>query len=439
MTGHKDHKESGQKRKMVGYDHFMANRTNPMTDKFDIKRFHHVEFYCSDATQASHRFTWGLGMPEVARSDMSTGNLTYASHVVQSGEMVFTFTAPYKNDVSVRGDQSKIPMSDFDQDFAHKFVAEHGLAVAAVGIRVADAKEAHDVSVANGGKSAKAPRTIVDEASGKSFTLSEIHYFGDVVLRFISGDYEGPMLPNYKASAMAGLKDGPSSYGLQRLDHLVCNVPDLFAAQDFMSNVFGFHEFSEFTAEDVGTVDSGLNSMVFASNNEFILLPVNEPTHGTRRKSQIQTYLEHNNGSGVQHMALMTDDIFRTMREMRKRSFCGGFEFMPQPSKGYYEKVPGRIGTDTLTKKQLHELEELGLLADRDDQGVLLQVFTKPLGDRPTVFVEIIQRIGCDLDENGKKKVQGAGCGGFGKGNFSELFKSIEQFEKTIEAKSSEK
>jgi 4-hydroxyphenylpyruvate dioxygenase len=167
-----------------------------------------------------------------------------------------------------------------------------------------------------------------------------------------------------------------------------------------------------------------------------VLLPVNEPTHGTKRKSQIQTYLENNNGSGVQHIALKTDDIFKTMREMKQRSMIGGFEFMPQPSDAYYEKVPGRIGADTLTAEQLKELKALGLLADRDDQGVLLQVFTKPLGDRPTIFCEIIQRIGCDKDEKGHKKEQAAGCGGFGKGNFSELFKSIEKFEEALHEKS---
>ena len=144
-------------------------------------------------------------------------------------------------------------------------------------------------------------------------------------------------------------------------------------------------------------------------------MPVNEPTFGTRRKSQIQNYLEHNNGAGVQHMALMTNDIFHTMRELRKRSFCGGFEFMPAPSHEYYERIPTRFGEGVLTAAQIEELEELGLLADKDDQGVLLQVFTKPLGDRPTAFIEIIQRIGCDKGPSGESKDQAAGCGGFGK------------------------
>jgi 4-hydroxyphenylpyruvate dioxygenase len=307
-------------------------------------------------------------------------------------------------------------------------VKKHGLAVRAVGIRVKDCKEAYDISTSNGAVSVKAPYTVLDDATGKSLTYSEVKLFDDTVIRWVSGSFDGEGLPNYDVVPNVEALD----FGLKRLDHCVSNVPNLFNATDYLQNTIGFHEFSEFTAEDVGTVDSGLNSMVMASNNEFVLLPVNEPTFGTKRKSQIQTYLEHNNGAGVQHMALKTDDIFATMREMRKRTFIGGFDFMPKPGRDYYKKVPGRIGEDTLTKEQLEELEELGLLADRDDQGVLLQVFTKPLGDRPTVFIEIIQRIGCDKTDDGRKKEQSAGCGGFGKGNFSELFKSIEEFEKTL-------
>lgn len=267
--------------------------------------------------------------------------------------------------------------------------------------------------------------------------ISEIGMFGDTVIRWVSGDFDGPALPNYQP--VAHPEGAGTTYGIIRLDHAVSNVPNLFDAVDYLMNSVGLHEFSEFTAEDVGTVDSGLNSMVLASNNEFVLLPINEPTTGTRRKSQIQTYLDHNNGPGLQHMALTTADIFVTMRELRKRSFCGGFEFMPKPSVEYYQKVRGRIGEDALTEKQFKELEELGLLADRDDQGILLQVFTKPLGDRPTIFIEIIQRIGCDKDDKGNKKEQAAGCGGFGKGNFSELFKSIENFEKQMEESAAKK
>jgi 4-hydroxyphenylpyruvate dioxygenase len=194
----------------------------------------------------------------------------------------------------------------------------------------------------------------------------------------------------------------------------------------------GFHEFAEFTTEDVGTVDSGLNSMVLANNNEMILLPMNEPTFGTRRKSQIQTFLEQNEGPGLQHMALKTNDIFRTLAEMRKRTHLGGFDFMPKPSDAYYKHLPNNIGKDAFTEDQYKMIEQLGLLVDKDDQGILLQIFTKPLGDRPTCFFEIIERVGCMEELNGRLE-QAAGCGGFGKGNFSELFKSIEDYERTLD------
>jgi 4-hydroxyphenylpyruvate dioxygenase len=416
----------GEKRKMVGFDAFMMNRTNPMSDKFDIDKFHHLEFYCSDATQASRRFSWGLGLPLVAKSDISTGNSTYASYILKGNDLTFIFTAPYNNSESDRQDKEEPPHNGYSQDGAHQFVIKHGFAVKAVGIRCADANIAFRISTENGAVPVKEAYTRTDKDTGKTMTISEIKLFDDTIIRWVSGEYSGPGLPNYKNVPVLDALD----YGIIRLDHCVSNVPNLFEATDYLAKVIGFHEFSEFTAEDVGTVDSGLNSMVMASNNEFVLMPVNEPTHGTKRKSQIQTYLEHNNGSGVQHLALKTDNIFYTMREMRKRTFIGGFDFMPKPSAEYYKKIPGRIGEGTLTKEQLAELEELGLLADRDDQGVLLQVFTKPLGDRPTIFIEIIQRIGCDLTPEGKPKQQAAGCGGFGKGNFSELFKSIENFEK---------
>ena len=224
------------------------------------------------------------------------------------------------------------------------------------------------------------------------------------------------------------------SCSILRLDHAVSNVPKLFDAVDYIANATGFHEFSEFTAEDVGTVDSGLNSMVLASNNERVLLPINEPTFGTKRKSQIQTYLDANNGAGIQHLALLTEDIFLTMAEMRKRTQVGGFDFMPAPGPEYYAKIESRLGKNVLPPADLKRLEELGLLIDKDDQGILLQVFTRPVGDRPTLFLEIIQRIGCDRNASGEKIEQTGGCGGFGKGNFSELFKSIEDFEKQQEA-----
>lgn len=314
------------------------------------------------------------------------------------------------------------------QDDAFAFFREHGLAARAVGIICSDAAQAYEISTANGAIGVQPPVTLTDEEAGTSLVYSEIKVYGDVNIRWMSGDFKGPFLPGYE-----NVDGFDLNYGLQRMDHLVGNVPVLDEQVKYMMKATGWHEFAEFVASDVGTENSGLNSMVVANNNEFVLMPINEPLHGTKRKSQIQTYLEQNRGPGLQHIAIKTDDIFATMKEMRKRSHIGGFDFMPAPPPTYYQNVPARIGEDTLTAEQLQELEQLGLLADKDDQGVLLQIFTKPLGDRPTVFIEIIQRIGCTLDENGQQIAQRGGCGGFGKGNFSELFKSIEDYEIQME------
>eukprot|EP01039_Chlorochromonas_danica_P001501 gene1500-1635_t len=417
-------------RKLVGCNNFV--RHNPLSDKFDIRRFHHVEFWCLDATNVSRRFQHAIGLDLVAKSDMSTGNKSYASYVVKSKEITFAFTAPYPMGIDRTG--STEPHPNFSSEVMHRFILNHGVAVRAVGITVGCAKQAYDTCLANGGIGVLPPTELTDDATGKKLTISEVKMHGaqsDVVLRWISGDFAGHFLPNYQA---VEVKHSHNFVGLTRIDHIVSNVPKLFEALDYIMGMTGFHEFGEFTAEDVGTLDSGLNSLVLANNNEYVIMPTNEPTHGTPRKSQIQTFLEQNQGCGVQHIAVKTEDIFHTMREMKKRGECGGFDFMPAPSHSYYERVPERIGKDVLSAAQLQELEELGLLADKDDQGVLLQVFTQPVFDRTTVFLEIIQRIGCDVDvATGAKKEQAAGCGGFGKGNFSELFKSLENYEKQQE------
>jgi 4-hydroxyphenylpyruvate dioxygenase len=242
--------------------------------------------------------------------------------------------------------------------------------------------------------------------------ISEIRAYGDVVLRFLSrhNHYNGHFLPTYQDLP---LPTHPHTYGLERLDHAVGNVYNLLESVNYMGKMTGFHEFAEFTAEDVGTLDSGLNSVVLANNEEEVLLPLNEPTYGTKRKSQIQTYLEYNNGPGLQHLALATNDIFTTLQKMRDVSYLGGFEFMERPAPTYYQELPSRIG-GALTEREYEMVEELGLLADKDDQGVLLQIFTKPVGDRPTLFLEIIQRIGCVeervVEEGGGEKGKVSVC-----------------------------
>uniref|UniRef100_A0A7S0UWB0 4-hydroxyphenylpyruvate dioxygenase n=1 Tax=Polytomella parva TaxID=51329 RepID=A0A7S0UWB0_9CHLO len=495
--------------KLVGYKNFV--RQNPRSDKFNVRRFHSVEFFCSDATNVSKRFQHGLGMRQVAKSDLSTGNNKYASYVLQSGELVFALTAPYgrsearmyKSPASnvIPGSNTKdtpvIPWKSYENAAAFKFIERHGLAVRTIALIVDDANDAFEKAVANGAEPVQSPVTLESSSPIESGyqVVSEVMLYGDVVLRFISGPFRGPFLMGYEHDlSMISDPDfecetqrssSRRDFGLARLDHAVGNVPILSEALEKVITFTGFHPFAEFVAEDVGTVDSGLNSMVLANNNELVLLPMNEPTYGTRRQSQIETYLQHNDGSGLQHLAILTHDIFHTLEEMRRRSNSGGFEFMPPPNDSYYDALPQRIGS-AISADQIQKAKKLGILVDRDDRGVLLQIFTKPLGDRPTIFIEIIQRLACEkmrqIEEEDEEQESAAfkataaaaaaatikaasaktpeisrhifndtatatvererrrelinepvgGCGGFGKGNFSELFKSIEEYEKQL-------
>ncbi|XP_045787079.1 4-hydroxyphenylpyruvate dioxygenase [Trifolium pratense] len=423
--------------KLLGFKNFV--RANPKSDRFKVKRFHHVEFWCTDATNTARRFSWGLGMPIVAKSDLSTGNLKHASYLLRSGDLNFLFSAAYSPSISLSSPSSTASIPTFDASTCFAFSASHGLAVRAVAVEVEDAELAFTTSVNHGAIPVAPPVNLENGVK-----LAEVRLYGDVVLRYVS--YNNPndnpnqnpdpnhrFLPGFE-SVSDESSNSSLDFGIRRLDHAVGNVPELSSALKYLKEFTGFHEFAEFTAEDVGTSESGLNSVVLANNEETVLFPMNEPVYGTKRKSQIETYLEHNEGAGLQHLALKSEDIFRTLREMRKRSGIGGFEFMPSPPPTYYRNLKNRVG-DVLSDEQIKECEELGILVDRDDQGTLLQIFTKPIGDRPTIFIEIIQRVGCMLKDEEGKEYQKGGCGGFGKGNFSELFKSIEEYEKTLETK----
>ena len=285
---------------------------------------------------------------------------------------------------------------------------DHGLAVRAIAIRVADAEVAYSISTKNGAIGILAPHTLIDLETGKSMVISEIKMFGDVVIRWVSGEFNGPMLPNYHltgTSPLLNIAVGSSTVahefrnidadndtktlGILRLDHSVSNVPNLFDAVDYLTAAIGLHEFAEFCSADIGTLDSGLNSMVLASNNEMVLLPINEPTFGTKRQSQIQTFLDHNNGAGLQHLALLSRDIFFTVREMKRRGDEGcGFEFMKPPTSDYYAKVAERIGKNVLTASQMTELQVLGILADKDDQVLCLLQFVPSI--HPLLFLILI-------------------------------------------------
>lgn len=200
------------KRQLVGFKNF--KRSNPMSDRFETLRFHHIEFYCGDANTTFKRFQWGLGLQLVARSDLSTGNESYASYVLQSNELVFVFTAPYGS--SLLKNDSFVPMPSYSQEGARTFLGAHGLGVKAVGILVKDATKAYEESVKNGGIGVLEPRELVEKASGKSMMVSEIKAYGDVVLRFVSSEsFEGPFLPKYEPVESYKL-----CYGLQRLEQL---------------------------------------------------------------------------------------------------------------------------------------------------------------------------------------------------------------------------
>lgn len=404
--------------KLVGFEQF--KRCNPMTDKFELRAFHHVEFYVDDASTAAARFASALGLHLVARSDLSTGNARFSSQVLGSGSVRFVFTAPTCSSDELDDAHPSVTASPRRM---REYTATHGLAVYAVCVEVKDARDAFEAAVAHGARAATPPRA----APGNGCVVSEVilHPHGDAVLRFVSGVPDGGFLPGYTST---GADASAGAYGFTRLDHVVSNVAALLPAVDYLAGATGMHEFAEFTSADVGTALSGLNSMVLASNNERVLLPINEPTDsGGARKSQIQTFLDLHGGPGVQHIAIKTDAIFETIRAMRAAHEHGcGFELMERPRASYYEKLRARLGDDALSAEQAAACAELGILVDRDDQGVLLQVFTKPVGDRATLFLEVIQRIGCD--EGGAAEQKG-GCGGFGKGNFHELFRAIEEYE----------
>eukprot|EP00804_Cyclotella_cryptica_P009673 CCRYP_011222-RA/>CCRYP_011222-RA protein AED:0.02 eAED:-0.02 QI:0/-1/0/1/-1/1/1/0/464 len=443
----------------------------PPPERLSTSSFHHIEFYAGDASTFAKRLELALGVPITCWSSLSTGNDVCTTYGLECRNVRFMVTAPLgrRRDLYAAASRSSsgrgssegsnvqmtapYPLPGYDAGFAHEFYSKHGLAVRAVGIAVENVTQAYLNAVENGAVSVLEPTVVPSHCGGKECAMAEIQLYGDVVLRFVNfvgeeqNDDEFQTLDGSESSntpflphlAPYPLRNNRPNYGLTRLDHTVGNVPNLLAAQTYIQTFSNYHPFAEFTPDDIGTVESGLNSVVLASDNEEVLLPLNEPTEG-KRKSQIQTFLEQNEGPGLQHIAIKTNDIFETIAKMRyAEENLGGFELMVRPSEAYYRELPGRLG-DKLTTEQYAKLEELGILADADPEGVLLQIFTKPLGDRPTLFIEIIQRIGCVLEEEEEggdsmeRKVlkERPGCGGFGQGNFRELFKAIEEHEKTL-------
>lgn len=352
-------------------------------DFLPINGTDYVELYVGNAKQAAHFYKTAFGFQDLAYAGLETGVKDYTSYVLQQGKIRLVLTTPFKA----------------DSDMA-RHLAIHGDGVKVIALWVDDAYDAFEQTTKRGAKPYLQPETITD-AQG-SIRRSGIHTYGDTVHIFIERkNYHGAFLPGYEAMQT---EYKPIPTGLKYIDHMVGNV-ELGAMNqwsDFYANTMGFANLVTFDDKDISTEYTALMSKVMSNGNGYIKFPINEPAIG-KKKSQVEEYLDFYNGPGCQHIAVATDDIVFTISEMRKR----GVEFLYVPGT-YYDTVKDRVG---IIEEDLEELKKWGIMVDRDEEGYLLQIFTKPVEDRPTLFFEIIQR---------------KGAKSFGKGNFQALFESIE-------------
>ena len=347
-----------------------------------LKRIHHVEFWVGNAKQAAFYYRKAFGFSQLAYSGLETGNRQFASYVLSQQKVRFVVSTPFD-----------------PSHFASEHIRRHGDGVRDIALLVEDADFAFQEAVRRGAEPVLEPR---DESDGHgTVRRAAIKTYGDTIHSLISyTDYAGAFLPGYQQAEIAG-----EPVGIAAVDHMVGNV-ELGKMADwceFYSRVMGFSRYITFDDKDINTEYSALMSIVMSDDNKVVKFPINEPAEG-KKKSQIQEYLEAYQGPGVQHVALLCGDVIETVSRLRDN----GVEFLTVPD-SYYEELPGRVGT---IDEPLDKLKSLGILVDRDEEGYLLQIFTKPVQDRPTVFFEIIQR---------------KGARGFGKGNFKALFESIER------------
>ena len=354
----------------------------PKHDEMPLLGIDYIELYVGNGVQAAHFFTHALGFRENAYAGLETGMRDRSSHLVEAGRIRFLLTTPLHGSNEIA-----------------RHLAEHGDGVKVVALAVPDAEEAYRVAIRRGARGLVEPHEEADEHG--AVRLATIATYGETVHTFVERDgYEGPFLPGFEP-----LEEGQAQDHFAGIDHVVGNV-ELGRMEEWVGyyqRVFGFTEMIRFTDQDISTEYSALMSKVMADGKGRIKFPINEPAEG-KRKSQIEEYLEFYGGPGVQHIALSTTDIVATVGALRDR----GVRFLTTPG-SYYEELPERIGE---IDEDLADLSELGILADRDDEGYLLQIFTKPLSDRPTLFLEVIER---------------HGARGFGEGNFKALFEAIER------------
>jgi 4-hydroxyphenylpyruvate dioxygenase len=344
----------------------------------------HVELYVGNAKQAAHYYMSAWGFQPLAYAGLETGLTDRTSYVLQQDKIRLILTSPMKPGGEI-----------------NRHIEQHGDGVKVIALWVDDARKSFEETVKRGAEAFMEPRTIQDDQG--EVVLSGIHTYGETVHVFVDrSNYKGPFLPGYRAW---NPHYQPEDVGLRYIDHMVGNVGwnEMNKWCEFYANVMGFAQLVSFDDKDISTEYTALMSKVMSNGNGRIKFPINEPAEG-RKKSQIEEYIEFYNGAGVQHLALATDNIIETVTALRDR----GVEFLQVPS-AYYEDVLDRVGE---IDEDLEPLSKLGILIDRDDEGYLLQIFTKPILDRPTLFIEIIQR---------------KGAKSFGKGNFKALFEAIER------------
>ena len=364
--------------------HAVAEPMESDRDFLPLKGTDHVEFYVGNARQAAYFYRTAFGMSLVAYAGPETGQRDRASYVVQQGKIRFVLTTPLRS-------------SDPIAEHIHR----HGDAVRVIALWVDDARRAWQETTSRGAISVAEPYVKSDE-NGK-VVLSSIRTYGDTIHTFVERNaYTGPFMPGFRAIEEDHVA---RPVGLLHIDHMVGNVGwhAMDEWVDFYARVMGFSLYQHFDDKDISTEYSALMSKVMSNGNGFVKFPINEPAEGKRR-SQIEEYLDFFPGPGVQHIALATNDILHTVNRLHEQ----GIDFLRVPHT-YYTELQQRVGT---IDEPLEELESLGILVDRDDEGYMLQIFTRPVEDRPTLFFEIIQR---------------KGSRSFGKGNFKALFEAIER------------
>ena len=353
-------------------------------DFLPLKGTDHVEFYVGNARQAAYFYRAAFGMSLVAYAGPETGRRDRASYVLQQGKVRFVLTTALRSDSEIA-----------------RHVHQHGDGVRAIALWVDDARQSWLETTSRGARSVQEPTEFADDHG--RITTASIAAYGDTIHTFVDrGHYNGPFFPGYQAVPHDPIA---RPAGLLHIDHIVGNVGwnAMNEWVDFYSHVMGFSLYQHFDDNDISTEYSALMSKVMANGNGYVKFPINEPAEG-RRKSQIEEYLDFYQGPGVQHIALATGNILETVSQMKQQ----GVDFLTVPH-SYYTELQNRVGK---IDEPVEELERLGILVDRDNEGYMLQIFTRPVEDRPTVFYEIIQR---------------KGSRSFGKGNFKALFEAIER------------